>query len=166
MGWLQLIVPAVGLLPNAGFLIEMISAAIDDCIALSHGAIDRVEIVTLVSAPALDHVALCIVTDPLTGTIGPISPLASFGFLIDILAGGFLALVNGVQPVPSVGSRVIDFLAAAIQALANALFVPEVSAFDGQPLAVRAIPVYSSNAQGTPSMSPVPLAIAPVIRSK
>ena len=39
MGWLQLIVQAVGLLPNAGFLIEMISAAIDDCIALSHGAI-------------------------------------------------------------------------------------------------------------------------------
>ena len=58
MGWLQLIVPAVGLLPNAGFLIEMISAAIDDCIALSHGAIDRVEIVKLVSAPALDHVAM------------------------------------------------------------------------------------------------------------
>ena len=102
----------------------MISAAIDDCIALSHSAIDRVEIVTLVSAPALDHVALCIVTDPLAGTIGAVSPLASFGFLIDILAGGFLALVNGIQPVPSVGSRVIDFLAAAIQALANALFVP------------------------------------------
>ena len=74
----------------------MISAAIDDCIALSHGAIDRVEIVTLVSAPALDHVALCIVTDPLAGAIGAVSPLASFGFLIDILAGGFLALVNDV----------------------------------------------------------------------
>ena len=78
----------MGLLQNAGVLIKVISTAVDDCIALSHGAIDRVEIVTLVSAPALDHVALCIVTDPLAGTIGAVSPLASFGFLIDILAGG------------------------------------------------------------------------------
>ena len=116
----------------------MISAAIDDCIALSHGAIDRVEIVTLVSAPALDHVALCIVTDPLAGTIGAVSPLASFGFLIDILAGGFLALINRVQPVPSIGSRVIDFLAAAFQALANALFVPVIGAIDGYPLFIKA----------------------------
>ena len=106
----------MGLLQNAGVLIKVISTAIDDCIALSHGAIDRVEVVTLVSAPALDHVALCIVTDPLASTIGAVSPLASFGFLIDILAGGFLALINRVQPVPSIGSRVIDFLAAAIQA--------------------------------------------------
>ena len=89
----------MGLLQNAGVLIKVISTAVDDCIALSHGAINRVEVVTLVSAPALDHVALCIVTDPLAGAIGAVSPLASFGFLIDILAGGFLALVNGIQPI-------------------------------------------------------------------
>ena len=110
--------------------------------------------------------ALCIVTDPLAGTIGAVSPLASFGFLIDILAGGFLALVNGVQPVPSVGSRVIDFLAAAIQALANALFVPEVSAFDGQPLAVQSnTGVLVKCARYTVNVA-CTLAIAPVIRSK
>lgn len=128
----------MGLLPNAGHLVKVVSTAVDRNLALGHGTISQVEIVTLVSAPALDHVALCIVTDPLAGTIGFFSPRTSCGFLIDILAGGFLTLGIGVQPVPFIGSRVIDFLAAAFQALANALFVPVIGAIDGYPLFIKA----------------------------
>ena len=133
MGWLQLIVPAVGLLPNAGHLVKVVSTAVDRNLALGHGTISQVKVVgTLrISIPALDHVAIGVIAYPLAGTIGAVSPLASFGFLIDILAGGFLALINRVQPVPSIGSRVIDFLAAALQTLANALRVPVMGAIRG-----------------------------------
>ena len=117
----------------------MISAAIDDCIALSHGAIDRVEIVTLVSAPALDHVALCIVTDPLAGAIGLISPLAGGGFLVNVLADGHCAALDSIQPVPGVGIGIIDLFAAAGGTLLHALFVPVLLAVFFNPAVLLAV---------------------------
>ena len=68
--------------------------------------------------------AVLIVTDPLAGAIGLISPLAGGGFLINILADGHCAALDSIQPVPSVGIGIIDLFAAASGTLLHALFVP------------------------------------------
>ena len=120
----------VGGLQNAGVVIKHAGNAVDHNGALCHSAGDEVKVISTlrVGIPALDHMAVGIIADP----------LAAVGVLIDILADSHCAIIDGIQPVPGIGSGVIDFLAAASGALALAAFVPELVAVDVDPLLIQA----------------------------
>ena len=118
------------LFQDAGCFIEVAGLTVDLHRAVCHCTGDEVKVVgtVLVGIPALDHLAVGIIADP----------LAAVGVLIDILIGGHSAALNSIQPVPGIALGVIDFLAAASGALALAAFVPELVAVDVDPLLIQA----------------------------
>ena len=83
--------------------------------------------------------AVLIVTDPLAGAIGLISPLAGGGFLVNVLVDGHCAALDSIQPVPGVGIGIIDLFAAALSTLLHALFVPVLLAVFFNPAVLLAV---------------------------
>ena len=113
----------------AGAAVEPIPDAINHHNAFRHCAGDgvKVEAVHALGIPAFDHVAVCIIAHP----------LATIGFLVNIFAHGFFAVVHRIQPIPGVAVKIINFLAAALGPLANTALVPVVAHFGMQPLTVQ-----------------------------
>ena len=108
------------LFQDAGCFIEVAGLTVDLHRAVCHCTGDEVKVVgtVLVGIPALDHLAVGIIADP----------LAAVRFLVNILGNCLCAVGIAVQPVPAITFGVIDLLAAAFQALALAVLVPVVLA--------------------------------------
>ena len=93
---------------DSGCLVKCVLKSVHNDLALCHSPVGVVEEVRagFGCLPALYHVSVCIVADPLADV-----PLViCLGFLVHVLGNCLCTVLYTVKPVPCVRTRVIDFL--------------------------------------------------------